>query len=258
MSARYLLRFDDLCPTMNWKVWDRVEEALISSGARPLMAVVPDNQDEFLVIDKARDDFWARVRAWQERGWTIGVHGFQHTHITDDEGLVGINRRSEFAGLTLAEQERKLRSANQIFEREGVRAEVWVAPFCSFDDTTVTALGSVGIGVISDGLWIHPHADGNGVVWIPHQIWRFRRMPFGVWTVGCHHNRWTEEQLQAFVRDLAAYRERLVDVPAIIEEYADRKRRWSDRVASRAILAMILAKRRARENGLMKVPADAY
>src|SRR5256885_866914 len=44
VSARYLVRFDDLCPTMNWDVWKSVEEVLFRTGIRPLLAVIPDNQ----------------------------------------------------------------------------------------------------------------------------------------------------------------------------------------------------------------------
>ena len=44
------------------------------------------------------DDFWARVRGWQARGWAIGLHGYQHRYVTHDGGLVPLNQRSEFAG----------------------------------------------------------------------------------------------------------------------------------------------------------------
>jgi predicted deacetylase len=255
---RYLLRFDDVCPTMNWAVWDQIEPALIESGIRPLVAVVPDNGDEFLIVNRPRPDFWERVRAWQARGWTIGVHGYQHRHITDERGLVGINSRSEFAGLSFSEQAQKLSKAVEIFRRESVTPEVWVAPFCSFDQTTISVLNDVGIRVISDGLRLFPHVEGNGIMWIPHQVWRFHRTPFGVWTVGCHINRWTEPQLAAFIRDLQEYRNRIVDVPAVRERFANRRAHWSDRITASALLTMIRIKRQARGAGLLKVPADAY
>ena len=259
MSASYLLRFDDLCPTMNWDVWDVIESLLVDEGIRPILAVVPDNRDPVLVAGPPNEAFWDRVRRWQARGWTIGMHGFQHVTVTDEAGLIGINRRSEFAGLARDEQERKIRDALAIFRRENVRPEVWLAPNCSFDLTTVDVLRLAGIRIISDGLWLFPCADGEEMLWIPHQIWRFHRMPFGVWTVGCHHNGWTADHVKAFTRDVKAFRDRMTDVAAVAAAY-ERRRGPSvaDRLASKAFLAAIKLKRSAREARVLKVPSDAY
>jgi peptidoglycan/xylan/chitin deacetylase (PgdA/CDA1 family) len=255
--ARYLIRFDDLCPTLNWQVWDRIEEALIESLIRPILGIVPDNRDAFLMVSPPRADFWDRVRSWQTRGWTIGMHGYQHRSITGESGLIGINARSEFAGLTRDEQEEKLQAALKIFHDESVEPKVWLAPNHSFDANTVASLRGVGISVISDGLWLWPSVDDAGMTWIPHQIWRFHKMPFGVWTVGLHHNRWTNEQFAAFTRDLSAFRPRIVDVPTVLGA-ANGGRTAADRMASRALLAMTKAKRRIRAAGLLRVPDDAY
>ena len=87
-SARYLVRFDDICPTMSWSVWEEIEAALIASEVRPLLAVVPANEDRTLMVAPPADDFWARVRGWQARGWAIGQtiawafdSSYQATHI---------------------------------------------------------------------------------------------------------------------------------------------------------------------------------
>src|SRR5688572_15384620 len=42
-NPQYLLRFDDICPTMNWRVWAEIESVLIQREIKPLLAVVPDN-----------------------------------------------------------------------------------------------------------------------------------------------------------------------------------------------------------------------
>ena len=100
MLTRYLVRFDDICPTMNWTVWRQVEEALVEEGVEPILAVVPDNRDPNLTFDWPEPRFWDRVRQWQARGWTIGMHGYHHRYETEDAGIVGRNRYSEFAGLS--------------------------------------------------------------------------------------------------------------------------------------------------------------
>src|SRR4051794_18231999 len=50
MVPRYLLRFDDICPTMNWPIWDRVEQTLIDQDIQPIVAVIPNNQDPALNV----------------------------------------------------------------------------------------------------------------------------------------------------------------------------------------------------------------
>jgi peptidoglycan/xylan/chitin deacetylase (PgdA/CDA1 family) len=258
MTTEYLLRFDDLCPTMNWRLWDGIEEALVVRGIRPILAVVPDNQDPFLKVDEPRADFWDRVREWQSRGWTIGMHGYQHINLTSERGIVGLNARSEFAGLSSESQRERLLAGLSILRREAVEPQVWLAPNHSFDKHTVSNLRELGLRVISDGLWMQPFRDQMQMTWVPHQIWRFRRMPPGTWTVGIHHNTWTSELLRNFVRDLDVYGERIRDLPSIVEAFAARRKSVGDEVASRTLLALIRAKRLARAVGVLNVPEDAY
>ena len=99
MSAQYLVRFDDVCPTMNWTIWNALEKILIEANVKPILAVIPDNQDPHLMAGRREERFWDRAREWQARGWTIGLHGYQHLFVTQDGGIVGTHPRSEFAGL---------------------------------------------------------------------------------------------------------------------------------------------------------------
>jgi predicted deacetylase len=227
-AARYLIRFDDLCPTMNWQVWDRVESLLIEHEARPLLAVIPDNKDPSQEIERARPDFWERVRSWQARGWAIGLHGYQHVYVSANRGLFGYDARSEFAGLSKAEQEGKVHRGLAILEREGIRSPVWVAPNHSFDATTLIVLEEAGLRVISDGNGLFPHTDGLGLTWIPRQLYRFERRPLGVWTVCLHHNRWTGEQVSDFGNLLTAYSGRITDAISLVSAYGGRRRGFID------------------------------
>lgn len=254
-SAAYLLRFDDLCPTMNWAIWDRVEAALVEMEIRALLSVVPDNRDPVLEVNVARADFWDRVRAWQARGWAIGVHGYQHRYVTADRGLVGLHDRSEFAGLPAQEQEAKLSAALRIFERERIDPTAWVAPSHSFDQVTLEILKGFGIRVVSDGLSIYPHVDGDGMLWVPQQLWRLRRVPVGVWTVCCHVNGWDEEKASRFLEDLATYRDRISDFLTMVERFEGRSPTRLDHFEARLLRILIRGKVRARGslNGLVGV-----
>jgi predicted deacetylase len=234
MSSKYLIRFDDLCPTMNWDMWSRIESVLIEHKISPLLAVVPDNQDKKLVAGPTRDDFWDRVREFQARGWSIGLHGYQHLYVTRDRGIIGIQPRSEFAGLSGDVQKDKLQKGIQIFREQAIDPDIWIAPAHSFDAITLGTLKELGVTVISDGLAIAPHADANGMFWVPQQLWRFRRRPFGVWTVCFHHNHWSDKQFDQFRCDVERYRQSITDLVAVKKEYYDRRHSISDSFYSMA------------------------
>jgi predicted deacetylase len=227
MTARYLVRFDDICPTMNWRVWGRIEALLERHGVKPIMAVVPDNRDPMLAVDAPAVDFWPRVRRWQAAGWTIALHGHQHLYTSRDGGIVGINAFSEFAGLPRSQQAAKLEQALSIFAAEGVRADAWVAPAHSFDATTIELLLGAGIRVVSDGFY--PRAVRHlGAVWVPQQLWRFRPMPAGLWTVCHHHNGYDDSAMQGFERQIALHSAQIVALPAPAELDAAPRRGIAD------------------------------
>jgi len=251
--ARFLLRFDDLCPTVNWSIWDEIEPALIDCGAKPIVSVVPDNRDKELVFGSPGENFWERVRSWQERGWTIGLHGYQHCYLTSHAGLYGRVARSEFAGLPYEIQEIKLRNAVRIFHENKVRPELWVAPAHSFDHNTVAALVKLGIHVINDGYALFPYEDHRGVTWIPQQVGRFRRMPLGIWTICFHFNHWTAGDVRAFRSELQRFRNSLASVPEVLQSCSSRRNDWFEAHASKLLSLGLRAGRWLRE-GLRREP----
>jgi peptidoglycan/xylan/chitin deacetylase (PgdA/CDA1 family) len=208
---------------MNWSVWNQIEEMLVREKVRPILAVVPDNADEKLMVGRADPAFWDRVREWADRGWTIAVHGYQHRYLTREKGLIGLNPYSEFAGLPLEEQKCKLERALEIFHSHRLNPDLWVAPAHSMDANTLEALRALGIRKVSDGFALYPHVDARGMLWIPQQMWRFHSMPFGVWTVCMHPNDWTEAHLRRLGCALEVYRERIVSLDAIASAFAERE-----------------------------------
>lgn len=226
-TAKYLLRFDDLCPTMNWTVWSEIEATLIEHRLKPILAVVPDNQDPVLRVEPAVGDFWERVRQWQARGWTIALHGFQHKYIGERPGIVTLRKKTEFAGVPAAEQEEKLRCGMKIFEREGINARVWIAPSNSFDAVTIALLPKFGIRIICDGLFRFPFVCQQGIFWLPQQLYCFRPAPPGVWTVCYHHNHWTTSDLDMFRKDLRRFHPDLWSLDEVRQAWAGRRSQWS-------------------------------
>ena len=225
----YLIRFDDICPTMNWTIWTEIDEILTEEGIKPILAAIPDNRNSVLFIEKEKQDFWDYIREKQKQGWSIGLHGYQHVYITKCSGILGLNPFSEFAGLPEEEQEAKILSAIEIFRANGVKPELWIAPAHSFDEVTINVLKRHGVTIISDGFSLYPYVD-DGVFWVPQQLWGFprRRMLFGVYTVLFHHNSWTREDLLTFKKNVKRYRRRITDLKTVISLYSSRKKSLID------------------------------
>lgn len=233
-ASQYVVRFDDICPTMNWSIWAEVESVIREACIRPLLAVVPNNQDAELHVDAPSPDFWERVRKWQAQGWTIGLHGYEHKYVTKESGIMGLNRYSEFAGLPQNLQAEKLRLATAIFEREGVIPEAWIAPAHSFDRITVRLLAEYGLRVISDGFSRWPYRDGLGLVWVPQQLWGFRPWPNGIWTVCCHCNKWTSEDMSKFRVAIREFGSQITSIPDVLVEFGGRQQTLMDSLHSLA------------------------
>ena len=240
-DASYLLRFDDICPTMKWSTWEPIELILREHDLKPIMAVVPDNHDPELYLERANPNFWDRVRSWQAAGWTVGLHGFQHTYVTRHPGLYSHRKASEFAGLSPFAQREKLARALAILRSEGVHSSLWAAPGHSFDRTTVLILGELGVTSISDGFTISPYTDEQGTFWIPQQLSEKQmlsspgRKPSepkskGVWTFCFHPNAWTDEDIVCFRREVGRYRSLIRSVGEVHALYFGRQMDWLDRI----------------------------
>ena len=243
-GPRYIIRFDDICPTMNWDVWHEIETTLLEADVTPLLAVIPDNQDQELRVAPPAVDFWDRVRTWQARGWAIALHGYQHKYVTKESGLIGQNSYSEFAGLSETIQAEKIQKGLAIFEREGVRADAWVAPAHSFDRVTLKILAQYGPRLISDGYTRWPFVDQFGLNWIPQQLCGLTPCHTGVWTVCLHCNPWTGELLDQFRHDLMVYRSDITSLTDVLKQFQGRQHSLGDTLHSQVFGGTLTSRHR--------------
>jgi len=225
---------------MNWRIWLKIDEMLLEMDIKPIIAVIPNNRDREFFIEKEREDFWNYVRERQKIGWVIGVHGYQHLCITRNGGILGIYSCSEFAGLSEREQEEKIVKALEILKTNNIKPDLFIAPWHSFDYTTLHVLKKHSINVISDGFSLLPHIH-HGVLWIPQQLWWFpkRTLPIGVWTVVFHHNSWKNTDLERFWMDLNRFHGKIGDPRTIITRYSCRKKEFIDNVFSYVLKIML-------------------
>jgi len=223
LPAKYLIRLDDACPTMDIKKWERFEILLKKYGIKPIVAVIPNNKNEKLKINPPDPNFWNKVRQWQEKKWCIGLHGYDHVFISNNKPtLVPLNSYSEFAGVELRLQKKKIRHGINLFNEEKVFPTAWVAPAHSFDRNTLVALKEESdIRVISDGFAFAPFKRGE-FTWVPQQLWGFSEKTHGVWT-GCFHpNTISEENFLGLQNFLAENSESFVSIDEVIPAKRDR------------------------------------
>lgn len=151
MKRQILVRFDDICPTMDWNQWERATEILNRYNIKPLIGVIPDCQDEELQIDAPRSDFWEYIKELQSKGYAIAMHGYQHKYDSTMRGIVNITPHSEFAGHTYENQFEKIREGKECLEKHGIYTDVFFAPAHSYDENTLKALSANGFRYMSDG-----------------------------------------------------------------------------------------------------------
>jgi len=214
MNAQYLLRLDDACHTMDRQKWKKLEDLFDELGVKPIVAVVPDNQDQELRFESADAGFWDKVRCWQAKGWTIAMHGYQHVmHHTKSKLIMPYYTRSEFAGLTYIEQAAKIRRSWEIFLSQGVIPTVWIAPAHCFDLHTLEAIYSeTTIRVVSDGIARDQYCD-KGFYWVPQQLWNLKEKKAGLWTVCLHPNTMTQQDIDMLRISISGqYCERIISL----------------------------------------------
>lgn len=201
--TQYLIRLDDLCPNNNLEKWERFFDLFDLYDIKPVIAVIPDNQDPKLkACGSYNHNYWPMVRKLQAKNYVIGMHGFEHLYQSTDSGILKINSRSEFAGLPLPAQEAKINAAVSIFKRENVYTPLFVAPAHAFDHNTILALNNCSdIRIISDGLLKAPYIK-FGFKWIPVQLSGATLKTSGTWTFNYHPETCRDEafyKLKAFI-----------------------------------------------------------
>jgi hypothetical protein len=240
--AQYLLRFDDLCPTIDRVRWERFSALMTRFGIRPILAVVPDNRDPELERDAADEGFWDEMRGFEAAGATIGLHGYRHVCSADGRSLIPLHDRTEFAGISVELQREWIGAGLEILRSKRLHPRIWVAPRHGFDRVTTGVLREEGIGLVSDGFARGPFRE-EGLVWIPQQLWGPVEKSSGLWTICLHANSTTEEALGEFEVFLRRFAARFTSVDRVLAEWPVAERSLSDRLFHERMLARIRLRR---------------
>ncbi|MBQ7666201.1 MAG: DUF2334 domain-containing protein [Synergistaceae bacterium] len=193
-----LLRFDDICPTMDYKQWNRAAEILEKYDIKPLLGVIPDCKDPVQFIDEYHSDFWDYMKELQNKGYALAMHGCNHVYDTQTRGIINGGYVSEFAGHSYEVQLEKIQRGKRILHDHGIDTDIFFAPAHSYDMNTLKALHECGFRYMSDGMTSKP-VIREGVICLPSLFGGLPRIVHsnGYYTTVFHSSEWTRPDKQA-------------------------------------------------------------
>jgi len=233
--ARYLLRFDDLCPTMSQQPFERFLRILEQNQLRPILAVVPNNQDPGLELNDPDPNFWNRMCALQNSGATIAMHGLHHLCLSRGRSILSAHRETEFAGIPEDEQRNWIRAGLKSLRNRGLEPRLFVAPRHGFDRATLQALAKEGLPFLSDGFASRPYTR-HGVCCIPQQLWAPVPKTRGLWTICIHTNTATVELEQDLAHFLSEHSHRFTGFNEVIAQGVPKALNWRERIHENIIV----------------------
>ena len=65
-KVKYLVRLDDACPTMDRSKWGKIEAILDKYNIKPMVGIIPANNDTTLKIDEVDNFFWEKAFRWHQ------------------------------------------------------------------------------------------------------------------------------------------------------------------------------------------------
>ena len=228
-TAQYLLRFDDVCPTMAEDRFECFMAIATQIGVRPILAVVPDNQDPELMIERHNSHFWARMRDLESAGATIALHGYRHVCESTGPSYLGLHSQTEFAGVPEETQAEWIRLGLDILRQNGLSPRLFVAPRHGFDAATLRALVRAQMPFLSDGFSSRPFTRG-GVVWIPQQLWEPVERSHGLWTICLHSNTATSHVQECLRHFLHRFSDRFTNFDEVAAMAKPSELSWNERI----------------------------
>ena len=218
-NTALLIRMDDIAENMNWSLMKKCEDLFDELNIKPLLGVIPKNEDsELLKYDKS-EYFWQEVRNWSKKGWEISMHGYNHVYGTKTykKDYFNYGGGSEFFGLSLSDQKIKIKNGLKKFVNEGIKIRSFFAPNHTYDLNTFKALDECGIINIIDGYGVFPYSYKN-LNFIPQLFYKEIMLPFGIQSTQIHLNYWKEKDFSNFEKFLRRHQKKIVSFDNILNK----------------------------------------
>jgi Uncharacterized protein conserved in bacteria (DUF2334). len=209
---------DDICPQMNMEKFLEYKMLFDEFDIRPLIGIIPDNQDDSLKYNNDFPNFWEMMRQLQQDGWAIAQHGYQHVYDSEEAGILSKRKLSEFAGLSYENQVEKIKKGQRILAENELSTDIFMAPGHSYDLVTLRALKDCGFKYVTDGLSSFPYRY-CGLKFVPCRHMTPLILP-GINTWAIHANTWKEKDFNRIKRLLHKKRyvhnfKDLLDIPCL-------------------------------------------
>ena len=205
------IRMDDITPDMDWAKFFRFKELCDLYQVKPLIGVVPENQDAMLCVDEAREDFWEYLLQLEKEGWVIAQHGCTHIYNTKKKGCFPLNAISEYAGKSYEEQFSSLKKGRKILESHGIFTDIFMAPAHSYDKNTLKALKATGFTKLTDGFGDRPY-EWMGLTFYPISFKQSNslKQENGYTTFVVHANTMNEKDFERYEKLFAEHRDKWI------------------------------------------------
>lgn len=163
------VRLDDITPDMDYEKFYNMKQILDTYQIKPLIGVVPFNEDKNLMRNPKMEDFAGFLQGLTKEGWVVALHGYEHLYSTSKGGLFPLNHFSEFAGLSFEKQDEMIAKGKEQLASWGIATDIFMAPAHTFDKNTLKALKKNGFTHMTDGFGKQPFVR-NGLIFLPIAI----------------------------------------------------------------------------------------
>lgn len=157
-EAIVIFRNDDVQPYYKSEVRKKVDQIFVDEQVPVTEAVIPAPRNTSIAENERFCDYLVEQKRAHPDIFEYALHGYNHQQESRFEvrskryfsGVV----QSEFAGVSAAEQRRKIARGTRILEQcTGERPEVFVPPFGTYSNETARILDEEGYLAVSGGGW---------------------------------------------------------------------------------------------------------
>ena len=239
---KILIRFDDIAENMNWHLMAKCEKIFDELNIKPVMGVIPNNQDKDLLVYPKKENFWQIVKKWQLKGWEIAMHGYNHIYDNDTnkKDFFEYGGKSEFYCHYLNSQSKKIKKGLDIFKKNDIKIRTFFSPNHTYDFNTFKALKISGINEVIDGYGLKPYLENN-IKFIPQLFYKPFFLPFGLQTTQIHLNYWTENEFNKFSELIYKNKKKIISYDDALKLLSEKP---SDKFLNKIVKLTLILKRK--------------